>query len=87
MKTFIKKYYNKQQITQEELFTFIVEYCKLFPDVKEPNTEELQLMLMLIQQGAFNLQYAVEVASKKIGMNITIVYDKSGQVVKVTILE
>jgi len=88
MKDFIKKFYRKgENVTTEEVFKFISSYCELFTGQKLPDAHELQIITTLIQHGVFSLEYAVDIASKKIGMNVTKLYDKVGNVIKVEIEE
>lgn len=84
MKEFINKIVNNQQININELNTFIVDYCKLM-DNKLPNSEELSLILQMIQMGAFNLNYSVKIAAIKLNIPLTILYDKQGQQIKMFI--
>ena len=84
MKEFINKIINNQQININELNTFIVDYCKLMGN-KPPTSEELSLILQMIQMGAFNLNYAIKIAAIKLNIPLTILYDKQGQMIKMFI--
>ena len=84
MKEFINKIVNNQQININELNAFILDYCKLM-DNKPPTSEELPLILQMVQMGAFNLNYAVKTAAAKLNIPLTILYDKQGQQIKMFI--
>jgi hypothetical protein len=84
MKEFINKIVNNQQVDINELNTFIVDYCKLMEN-KIPDATELVAITQLIQSGMFNLIYAVKNACIKLGVQLNILYDKNGQMIKLLI--
>ena len=78
---FIIKVLNQQQISISELNKFIYEYVVLM-GLKEPSQSELSAIIQLIQMGYFNLNFAVDEASKKLNLNITRLYDQKNQLIK-----
>ena len=50
--------------------------------LKEPSQSELSAIIQLIQMGYFNLNFAVDEASKKLNLNITRLYDQKNQLMK-----
>ena len=84
MKEFINKIINNQQVNINELNTFIVDYCKLMKN-KIPTQEELTGIVTAIQMGIFNLTTAVKYAAIKLNIQINILYDKQGQMIKMFI--
>lgn len=84
MKEFINKIVNNQQVNITELNTFIVDYCKLMEN-KSPTSEELVGIVQMIQTRMFNLIYAVKIASIKLNIPLTTLYDKHGQQIKMFI--
>lgn len=81
MEEFIIKVLNQQQISISELNKFIYEYVVLM-GIKEPSQSELSAIIQLIQMGYFNLNFAVDEASKKLNLNITRLYDQKNQLIK-----
>lgn len=81
MEEFIIKVLNQQQISISELNKFIYEYVVLM-GLKEPSQSELSAIIQLIQMGYFNLNFAVDEASKKLNLNITRLYDQKNQLIK-----
>ena len=81
MEEFIIKVLNQQQISISELNKFICEYIVLM-GLKEPSQSELSAIIQLIQMGDFNLNFAVDEASKKLNLNITRLYDQKNQLIK-----
>lgn len=81
MEEFIIKVLNQQQIPISELNKFIYEYVVLM-GLKEPSQSELSAIIQLIQMGYFNLNFAVDEASKKLNLNITRLYDQKNQLIK-----
>ena len=81
MEEFIIKVLNQQQISMLELNKFICEYVVLM-GLKEPSQSELSAIIQLIQMGDFNLNFAVDEASKKLNLNITRLYDQKNQLIK-----
>ena len=81
MEEFIIKVLNQQQIPISELNKFIYEYVVLM-GLKEPSQSELSAIIQLIQMGYFNLNFAVDEASKKLNLNITRLYDQKNQLMK-----
>ena len=84
MKEFINKIVNNQQVNINELNTFIVDYCKLMEN-KIPDATELVAIAQMIQNGMFNLIYAVKNACIKLNIQLNILYDKHGQQIKMFI--
>lgn len=81
MEEFIIKVLNQQEISISELNKFICEYSVLM-GYKEPSQSELSIIIQLIQIGHFNLNFAVDEASKKLNLNITRLYDQKNQLIK-----
>lgn len=81
MEEFIIKVLNQQQISMSELNKFICEYVVLM-GLEEPSQSELSAIIQLIQMGYFNLNFAVDEASKKLNLNITRLYDQKNQLMK-----
>lgn len=81
MEKFIIKILNNQQIDVTELNTFIFNYCSLM-EVPEPTHIELQGIAQLIHMGMFDLNYAVDLASRKKNLNIYRMYNKNGEFMK-----
>ena len=50
--------------------------------LEEPSQSELSAIIQLIQMGYFNLNFAVDEASKKLNLNITRLYDQKNQLIK-----
>lgn len=84
MKNFINKIINNQSINLEELNTFVVDYCKLM-DKKTPTQEELSGIVQLIQMKIFDLIYCVKQAAHKLNIQITSIYDKHGNLIRMFI--
>ena len=84
MKNFINKIINNEQVTLEELNTFIVDYCELM-DNKTPTGAELQLIVQMIQMKMFDLIYAVKQAAIKLNIQINTLYGKHGEIIKMFI--
>ena len=84
MKEFINKIVNNQQVNINELNTFIVDYCTLL-EHRIPNAQELVGIVQMIQIGEFNLINAVKNACIKLGIQLNILYDKNGQMIKLLI--
>ena len=84
MKEIIVKILNNKQVSITELNSFIVEYCKLCV-VKEPNKNELSLILALIKQRVFSLHYACENALKLLKIDYMKVYNVDGELIKIEI--
>ena len=84
MKEFINKIINNQQVNLNELHTFIVDYCKLMEN-KIPTQEELSGIVQLIQMKMFDLIYAVKQAAIKLNIQITSIYDKHGNIIRMFI--
>ena len=81
MEEFIIKVLNQQQISISELNKLICEYVVLM-GLEEPSQSELSAIIQLIQMGDFNLNFAVDEASKKLNLNITRLYDQKNQLIK-----
>lgn len=84
MKNFIKKIINNEQVNLTELNTFIVDYCKLMGN-KIPTAEELPIIVQMIQMNTFNLIYAVKMSCIKLNIQLNLLYDKQGQMIKMFI--
>jgi|GEM_PF-5634320 len=84
MENFIKRIINNEQINLIELNTFIVDYCKLMEN-KIPTQEELSEIVQLIQMKMFDLIYAVKQAAIKLNIQITSIYDKHGNIIRMFI--
>jgi hypothetical protein len=84
MKNFINKLCKHEQITLNELHTFILDYCKLM-GTKEPNATELQQITQNIQAGFFDLNFACKIAAIKSGIQLNLLFDKHGNLIKMFI--
>ncbi len=85
MKNTIKKIINNEAINLEELNTFIVDYCKLMEN-KIPTVQELTGITQAIQMGMFDLIYACKQAAIKLNIQLYILHDKYGNVIKMFIM-
>lgn len=81
MKEFINKIFANQQVTIEELNNFIIDYSELC-GIKNTTPEQLQIAVQLIQNGLFDLQYAVKNCADKLGLQVVELTDtKTGQLI------
>ena len=81
MKEFINKIFANQQVTIEELNNFIINYSELC-GIKNTTPEQLQIAVQLIQNGLFDLQYAVKNCASKLGLQVVELTDtKTGQLI------
>jgi formyltetrahydrofolate hydrolase len=80
----IKKIISNQQITLEEINTFVIEYCKLMEN-KQPTAQELAVIVQLIQMRHFDLIFACKIASIKLGYTLYSMHDKQGNLIKMYI--
>lgn len=81
MKEFINKIFSNQQVTIEELSSFIVEYAELC-GIKDTTPEQLQMAIQLIQHGMFDLVYACKNCADKLGLQVVELTDtKTGQLI------
>ena len=84
MRDFINKVVNNQNISLEELNVFIVDYCKLM-DKKTPTQQELSGIIQAIQMNLFDLMYACKQACIKLNIQLNLLYDKHGNLIKMFI--
>ena len=81
MKEFINKIFSNQQITIEELNKFIIDYSELC-GIKNTTPEQLQIAAQFLQNGMFDLQYAVKNCADKLGLQVVELTDtKTGQLI------
>lgn len=85
MKDFIKKIFEKKSISLEELNYFISEYCKLM-GIDDLKPQELVGIANLVQTGHFNLFYACKTAANILKIDLTILHDRNGEIIKVYIV-
>ena len=83
--TVIKKLLKNEMINEVEFNTFIVDYVKATLN-KEISQEELYGITALVQNGIFNLKYAVESAARILNISVTRVLDKDGKLLRVDIV-
>ena len=86
MKEFINKIFSNQQVTIEELSSFIVEYSELC-GIKDTTPQHIQFAIQLIQNGMFDLKYACKNCAKKLELQVVEMYDKNGQLLYTKIEE
>ena len=87
MKEFINKIFSNQQVTIEELSSFIVEYAELC-GIKNTTPQYIQIAIQLIQNGMFDLKYACKNCASKLGLQIVEMWDtKSNQLLYTKIQE
>lgn len=84
MKNFITKIANNQSVSLEELNVFVVDYCKLM-DKKIPTQEELSTIVQAIQMRIYDLIYMVKNAAIKSNIQLNLLYDKHGQLIRMFI--
>ena len=84
MKNFITKIANNQSVSLEELNVFVVDYCKLM-DKKIPTQEELSMIVQAIQMRIYDLIYMVKNAAIKLNIQLNLLYDKHGQLIRMFI--
>ena len=84
MENFIKKIVNNEQVNLTELNTFIVDYCKLMGN-KIPTPEELSGIVQAIQMNMFDLMFAVKNVAIKLNIQLNILYDKHGNLIRMFI--
>lgn len=77
----IKKILSNQNISINELSEFLIEYIKLFSG-KEPNSNELQTMVQMIQIGMFDLNYMIKNACIKLNLQLYEITNQHGQLIK-----
>ena len=81
MKEFISKIFANQQVTIDELNNFIIDYSELC-GIKNTTPEQLQIATQFIQNGLFDLQYAVKNCADKLGLQVVELTDtKTGQLI------
>lgn len=54
MKTFLKKYFNQAQLSENELVEFIVKFCE--KKGKSPSSEQLPVITNMVKMGIINLE-------------------------------
>lgn len=86
MKEFINKIFSNQQVTIEELSSFIVEYSELC-GIKDTTAQHIQFAIQFIQQGVFDLMYACKNCASKLGLQVVELRDKNGIILYTKIQE
>ena len=86
MKEFINKIFSNQQVTIDELSSFIVEYSELC-GIKNTSPQHVQIAVQLIQSGMFDLMYACKNCASKLGLQVIEMKDKNGVVLYTKIQE
>lgn len=84
MKEFIKKFYTNNQVNQQELIRFINEYCEL-NNKPITDSQQINIIIQLLQSGFFNLNYAVDNYIKLKNINLTKIYDQNNNLINVYI--
>ena len=84
MINFIKGYYLNKNIDINNLYKFITEYCEL---CKRPiqNTEQIQMIIQLIQMDMFSLNYAIDNYIRLKNINIIKIYDQNNKLINIYI--
>lgn len=77
---------NISRVELSDLNTFISEYV-LFELKREVTSEELQTIASLLQQGRFNLNYALLRAARSLNLNVLDTFNTSGQLMRRDVYE
>lgn len=77
---------NISRVELSDLNTFISEYV-LFELQREVTLEELQIITSLLQQGRFNLNYALLRAARSLNLNVLDTFNASGQLMRRDVYE
>ena len=82
----IIKLVKKEQITQQELFQFIVDYIE-FKKGPTPTPEQLNKIYQLIQLGIFNLNEAIYNSAKELNLETNYLTDLNGNLIKIFVYD
>lgn len=77
LKDIVSKILNHKSITEEELSYLVVEYVTKETG-KEPTSEELKMIINLIEKGIFSIEYVIDMIDKqpdKYKIQITYLYN------------
>ena len=81
----VVKILKKESITLQELNAFIIDYTKHTLD-KDISQVELSAIAELVQSGIFNLGFAAEKVANVLGISITRVFNKNGDLLRTDII-
>jgi hypothetical protein len=85
-KKLVTKILSSNQISLEDLNTFVSEYTHEKLD-KNITSQELSGIIQMIQMGMFDLRYAALEAAKMLGLHVLTIADKNGVLLKTHIYE
>ena len=77
---------NISRVELSDLNTFISEYV-LFELKREVTSEELHMIASLLQQGRFNLNYALLRAARSLNLNVLDTFNASGRLMRRDVYE
>ena len=81
MKDLINKIFSNQSVTSGEITNFIYEYCEVM-EAKKPDANEIQAIMQLIQARMFDLNYAIDMYTRKKDLTIYSIYNKNNVLIK-----
>lgn len=81
----VVKILKKESITLEELNAFIIDYVKHTLD-KNISQIELSAITELVQSGIFSLSFAAEKVANVLGISITRIFNKNGDLLRTDII-
>lgn len=76
MKNFLKKYFNKQNLTDIELTEFIVKFSER--KGKSPSAQQIQAITMMMKSGNINFNSVCKEACKLENIQLYEIYNKDG---------
>ena len=82
----IKKILNREQLTQEEFNTFIVDYVKSEKN-QDITAKQLQEITVAVQHGVFDIMFAAKKAAEKENLQVVDIFNKNGQFVTTYVYE
>jgi len=86
-KEIVKKLLTNSQVTQQELFDFIISYSKWKKNI-DVTPEQLQGIIHLLQMGVFNLSESVKDAANHLNLQLSSIIDiNTGKVLKTEVYE
>lgn len=85
-KEVVKKLLTNSQLTQQELFKFIVDYVKWKKNL-DINQEQLQGIIHLLQMGVFTLKEATKEAADHFGLQLVSLVGPQGNLLKAEVYE
>lgn len=82
-KTLVSKMLTSNNITLEDIKTFIHDYVVLMKE-KEPSVEEIEKIFLLLNSGHFNLRFALKQAAFKLDLYVMEVWDIKSNILVIT---